>query len=133
HSRVAVPPTLSSLSSGCAPTHSTCLVAIPAPPVFSEYTLTVIGYIFSSTGRPLYRNGTVKVFGWEAAIKASVTTYYLEMTDPLQLRPAARPSPELVIRRAEIVCPELNRFLYTAVGGSWYWIDRLPWTYQKWL
>jgi GNAT superfamily N-acetyltransferase len=29
--------------------------------------------------------------------------------------------------------PELNRFFYTAVGGDWYWIDRLGWTYRDWL
>jgi GNAT superfamily N-acetyltransferase len=28
--------------------------------------------------------------------------------------------------------PELNRFLYTAVGGDYLWIDRLPWTYAEW-
>ena len=28
--------------------------------------------------------------------------------------------------------PELGRFLYTAVGGNWYWTDRLGWTYQQW-
>ncbi len=27
-------------------------------------------------------------------------------------------------------CPELNRFFYKAIGGDWYWIDRLPWTYE---
>jgi hypothetical protein len=29
--------------------------------------------------------------------------------------------------------PELNRFLYTSVGGDWYWIDRLAWSYSQWL
>src|SRR4030095_12882653 len=24
-------------------------------------------------------------------------------------------------------------FLYTAVGGDWFWIDRLSWTYEQWL
>jgi ribosomal protein S18 acetylase RimI-like enzyme len=61
-----------------------------------------------------------------------ITTYHLEMTDPAQLCPA-RQRPELEVRRAEIPQPELNRFLYSAVGGDWYWIDRLPWTYQQWL
>jgi GNAT superfamily N-acetyltransferase len=36
------------------------------------------------------------------------------------------------IRQARLPCPELNRFLYTAVGGDWYWTDRLPWTYAQW-
>ena len=26
----------------------------------------------------------------------------------------------------------MNRFLYTAVGGDWYWVDRLGWTYAQW-
>jgi len=29
--------------------------------------------------------------------------------------------------------PELNRFFYTAVGGDWYWLDRLPWGYREWM
>jgi ribosomal protein S18 acetylase RimI-like enzyme len=28
--------------------------------------------------------------------------------------------------------PELNRFFYTAIGGDWYWLERLPWTYADW-
>ena len=67
-------------------------------------------------------------------MKAKVTTYYLEMTDPAALRPPRENrGAELLVRRAEIPCPELNRFLYTAVGGDWYWIDRLVWTYDQWL
>jgi GNAT superfamily N-acetyltransferase len=64
---------------------------------------------------------------------ASVTTYYLEMTDPAALRPAPARRADFEIRRAEIPSPELNRFLYTAVGGDWYWTDRLPWSYRQWL
>ncbi len=29
--------------------------------------------------------------------------------------------------------PELNRFFYTAIGGDWYWLERLAWTYAEWL
>jgi ribosomal protein S18 acetylase RimI-like enzyme len=61
-----------------------------------------------------------------------VTVYYLEMTDPGQLRPARRPDAEVEVKQARVVCPELNRFLYTAVGGHWYWLDRLSWTYERW-
>jgi len=63
----------------------------------------------------------------------SVTTYYLELRDPGELRPGRRPPEDFEVRRAAIPCPELNRFLYTAVGGDWYWIDRLRWTYAQWL
>lgn len=61
-----------------------------------------------------------------------VTTWYLEMHDPAQLRRAAVPDPAPAIVRAEITSPALNRFLYTSVGGAWHWVDRLPWTWQRW-
>jgi GNAT superfamily N-acetyltransferase len=62
-----------------------------------------------------------------------VTTYYLEMTAPGDLRPARSARPGLTLARIDPPMPELNRFFYTAVGGDWYWIDRLAWTYQHWL
>jgi GNAT superfamily N-acetyltransferase len=61
-----------------------------------------------------------------------ITTWYLEQDDPALIRPA-RPTAEPVeIIRAEVPSPELNRFLYTAVGGDWSWSDRLPWTWRQW-
>lgn len=63
----------------------------------------------------------------------TVTTWYLEQTDPAQLRHAKQPHPAPQILRAEIASPELNRFLYTAVGGDWHWTDRLAWTRERWL
>jgi RimJ/RimL family protein N-acetyltransferase len=62
----------------------------------------------------------------------TATRWYLEMTAPEQLAPALPPDPELAIRRAELPSPELARFLYTAVGGPWYWIDRLDWDWERW-
>lgn len=59
--------------------------------------------------------------------------YYLEMTAPEQLRPSVARSAGFRIEQARIPSPELNRFFYTAVGGDWYWIDRLSWTYDRWL
>ncbi|GAA2580111.1 GNAT family N-acetyltransferase [Actinomadura fulvescens] len=61
-----------------------------------------------------------------------VTTWYLEQCAPDELRPARVPETPLEIVRAEIPSPELSRFLYTAVGGDWYWTDRLPWSYEQW-
>lgn len=66
-------------------------------------------------------------------MQTTVTTWHLEMTDPAMLRPARVPEGDIAIRQAEVPCPELNRFLYTAVGGDWYWTDRLCWTYARWL
>ena len=62
-----------------------------------------------------------------------VTTWYLEMLDPEQLVRVGPPLVEARVERADIPSPELNRFLYTAVGGRWYWIDRLNWDYAHWL
>ncbi len=66
-------------------------------------------------------------------MRVEVTTYHLEMRSPSELRPAAPGPKGLAIVRAEIPSPELARFLYTAVGGDWYWVDRLPWTRDEWL
>jgi len=65
-------------------------------------------------------------------MRTAVTTYHLEMTDPAALRPARPPRADLEVKQAKVPCPELNRFFYTAVGGDWYWIDRLKWSYERW-
>ena len=62
----------------------------------------------------------------------SVATYHLEMTDPSALRPKPNQIEGLTFNQVLQPTPEFNRFLYTAVGGDWYWIDRLPWTYRQW-
>jgi GNAT superfamily N-acetyltransferase len=62
-----------------------------------------------------------------------VTTWYLEMRSPAQRVPPRGPAPEHRIEQAKIASPELSRFLYTAVGGDWFWIDRLGWSYAQWM
>src|SRR4051812_23459919 len=62
-----------------------------------------------------------------------VTTYYLEMNSPDELRPGRTTRSDVSFVRVEMPMPELNRFFYTAVGGDWFWTDRLPWNYQRWL
>lgn len=62
-----------------------------------------------------------------------VTIYYLEMTDSDALRPKLATDQDLTIKQVHLPSPEFSRFLYTAVGGDWYWSLRLPWTYQQWL
>ncbi|MCC6179464.1 MAG: GNAT family N-acetyltransferase [Chloroflexi bacterium] len=54
------------------------------------------------------------------------------MDDPAELRPSRPPRREATLVHAEIPCAELCRFLYTAVGGDWYWTDRLDWPYDRW-
>ena len=65
--------------------------------------------------------------------RISVTTWYLETRSREHLRASKLPVIPAQIVRAEIPLPELNRFLYTCVGGPWHWRDRLPWTHAQWL
>ncbi|WP_435246292.1 GNAT family N-acetyltransferase [Streptomyces sp. NRRL F-5630] len=61
-----------------------------------------------------------------------VTTWHLEQTSPQDAGPLV-PAPEGVrVVRAEIVSPELSRFLYTAVGQDVTWTDRLGWDHARW-
>lgn len=62
-----------------------------------------------------------------------MTTRHLEMNSPADLRPPSSLPEELRIARVAAPMPELNRFFYTAVGGAWYWIDRLAWSRARWL
>jgi GNAT superfamily N-acetyltransferase len=66
-------------------------------------------------------------------VQVEVTTWSLELTSPDQVAPAPRPQLDLTLMQARLPSPELSRFLYTAVGGDWYWIDRLAWSYKEWL
>src|SRR5262249_46058487 len=73
---------------------------------------------------PAVRSGVVEV---------EVTTWYLDMSGPAEVVPAPRPDLDVALIRARRPSPVLGRFLYTAVGRGWYWIDRLAWTYERWL
>jgi GNAT superfamily N-acetyltransferase len=66
-------------------------------------------------------------------VSVNVTTYHLEMLSPAELRPKRLDRAGLALGLVPRPMPELNRFFYTAIGGDWYWTDRLPWTYERWL
>ena len=57
---------------------------------------------------------------------------YLEMTRASQAASFGGQR-RLEVRRAEVPCPDLNRFFYTAVGSDWWWYVRLDWSRAKWL
>jgi GNAT superfamily N-acetyltransferase len=61
-----------------------------------------------------------------------LTTTYLEMRSPEELH--SKRSRDLRFSVKEVVPPqwELNRFLYTNVGGQWLWLDKLTWTELQW-
>jgi GNAT superfamily N-acetyltransferase len=62
-----------------------------------------------------------------------VTITHLEMRSPTDLRAKPVPSPDVSVVRLPQAMPELNRFFYTAVGGDYFWLERLPWTYADWM
>ena len=62
-----------------------------------------------------------------------VTTHYLEIVDRAALHPARVPQEPVEIRQACIPLPELNRFLYVAVGRDYDWRVRLKWSREQWL
>jgi GNAT superfamily N-acetyltransferase len=65
-------------------------------------------------------------------VERLVKITYLEMTSPAQAASFDLPR-RLDVQRAEVPCPELNRFLYTAVGSDWWWYSRLSWSRAQWL
>jgi GNAT superfamily N-acetyltransferase len=65
-------------------------------------------------------------------VERLVKTTYLEMKSAAEAAPLGGPQ-KLDIRRAEVPCPTLNRFLYAAVGADWWWYSRLGWSRAEWL
>ncbi len=61
-----------------------------------------------------------------------VTIWHLVLASPEDFRPRRSASPGLDFVRVREPSPELNRFLYTAVGGAYFWVDRLPWDRATW-
>lgn len=59
------------------------------------------------------------------------TIYYLEMNSPSELRPKTD-SQGLEIIQAKIPEYRFNKFLYTLVGESWQWTDKLSLPDTEW-
>ncbi len=62
-----------------------------------------------------------------------VTIWHLVLEDRAAFRPRRSDRAGVVVAKVPVPTPELNRFLYTAIGGDWYWIDRLPWDRATWM
>jgi GNAT superfamily N-acetyltransferase len=60
-----------------------------------------------------------------------VTTWFLEMTSPEQLRPG-RPVEGFEPRPLPHPDAALSRRMYDQVGGPWQWTDRLGWGIARW-
>jgi GNAT superfamily N-acetyltransferase len=66
-------------------------------------------------------------------VPVTVTITHLEMRSPAELWAKTCARSDVILSRVPSPTPELNRFFYTAIGGDWYWLDRLPWTYREWM
>jgi GNAT superfamily N-acetyltransferase len=62
-----------------------------------------------------------------------IRTTYLEQLSPEQVRPGRPPREPVQVVRVERTAPEFARFLYSTVGGDWYWRDRLGWSREEWV
>ncbi|MEH8016858.1 GNAT family N-acetyltransferase [Rheinheimera muenzenbergensis] len=63
--------------------------------------------------------------------QTAVTTWFLQFTGQVKQQICWPAGVQLV--EAEVACPELNQFMFRAVGGRWRWFSRLSWDYQQWL
>ena len=61
-----------------------------------------------------------------------VTIRYLELVSRSAFR--ARRSDRAGVVFAQVLqpMPELSRFFYGAIGGEWFWLERRPWTLERW-
>lgn len=66
-------------------------------------------------------------------MQVEVTTWYLEMKSPDQLRPALIDRSNLSVIQSQIPLPAFSRWLYATVGERWHWRDRLRWSEDKWM
>ena len=61
-----------------------------------------------------------------------VTIRHLEMTDPGQLVPPSRAVEGLAVREETPADPATLRRFYLAVGERFHWVDRRPWSLERW-
>lgn len=61
-----------------------------------------------------------------------VTTWYLEIQGEHTLKPGREPEILADFTHVERPGAAFGRFLYTAVGGPWHWVDRRPWSLDAW-
>jgi len=60
-----------------------------------------------------------------------VVVTHLEL-DPAGFKPKRVARSDVSFSHVNPPIPELNRFFYAAIGGQWFWLERRPWTLEKW-
>ncbi len=64
-------------------------------------------------------------------MKKDIHVWHLEMTEKQPDPDQTSPRP-YELKKTATCLPELNRFLYVAVGAQWQWYMRLKWSYAEW-
>jgi GNAT superfamily N-acetyltransferase len=62
-----------------------------------------------------------------------VAVRYLELSSREAFRPKRVQRAGVTFGKVQEPMPELNRFFYVAVGGAYFWHDRLQWTRAQWM
>ena len=65
------------------------------------------------------------------AMAGTVVITYLELAEPDPVRAPARPAPVGFATRT-VRDPGVNREMYRRVGADYQWVDRLPWSDERW-
>ena len=65
------------------------------------------------------------------AMAGTVVITYLELAEPDPVRAPARPAPAGFATRT-VRDPGVNREMYRRVGADYQWVDRLPWSDERW-
>lgn len=63
-------------------------------------------------------------------ISREISVWHLELFQNRNIQ-GVDDRPYSLARQTEL-SPEFNRYLYTAVGSQWYWLDRLNWSHNDW-
>ena len=63
----------------------------------------------------------------------AVTIHYLELLESDVFHPKHSSLEGVTVMHAQLPSPELQRFLYRAIGGEYHWTDKLNWSRAQWL
>ena len=63
----------------------------------------------------------------------NVDRNFLEINSLEELNPSKSPGPSFKITEVNPPDFQLNKFFYKQIGRNYRWIDRLSWSYKKWI
>ncbi|MEK6202268.1 MAG: GNAT family N-acetyltransferase [Desulfobulbaceae bacterium] len=64
--------------------------------------------------------------------RKTITVSYLELRQGQKIQGKKRAVAGFRIEEVTVPCPAFNCFMYRAVGGQWFWIDKRNWSEEEW-